>query len=101
MSRLVDELERRWEDIYGRLAAGEDVPPALRLRAEGLMEAAVLEGRATVEELQACMAQAYRRFLSRELTADWGEDWPAFFPFPQIPGFGRRAPVWPTSGDTL
>ncbi|MAC33177.1 MAG: hypothetical protein CME38_06170 [Haliea sp.] len=101
MSALLDELESRWKEIYGRLAAGEDAPPALRLRAEGLMEAAVLEGHASPEQLQSRLAVLYREVFGRELAAEWGEDWPAFFPFPQIPGFGRRAPVWPTSSDSL
>lgn len=101
MSTLLGELETRWKAIYGRLAAGEDVPPSLRLRAEGLMEAAVLEGLATAEELQRDMARHYRDVLGSALEQDWGEGWAGFFPFPQIPGFGKRAPVWPTTRDPL
>lgn len=101
MSPLLAELEARWKAIYGRLAAGEDVPPSLRLRAEGLMEAAVLEGQATPEQLQLDMARQYRDVLGGDLEQDWGEDWTEFFPFPQVPGFGKRAPVWPTTRDPL
>ncbi|MAL93508.1 hypothetical protein [Haliea atlantica] len=101
MSALIEELEGRWKEIYGRLAAGEDAPPTLRLRAEGLMEAVVLAGHASPEQLQSRLAAQYRQTFGHELATAWGEDWPAFFPFPQIPGFGRRAPVWPTSSDSL
>lgn len=100
MSPLLSELEARWEAIYQRLATGEDVPPALRLRTEGLMEAAVLAGLESAEALQLRMAARYRELLGRELAADWGDDWRDFFAFPQIPGFGRRAPVWPTTRDS-
>ena len=36
MDDLQDTLEARWASIFGALAAGEDVPPTLRLRAEGM-----------------------------------------------------------------
>ena len=42
--RVVEELERRWRSMFEALAKGDDVPPGERLRAEGMMEAAVLVG---------------------------------------------------------
>ena len=63
------------------------------------MEAAVLCGEAPAEVLQADLDEAYREVFGRSLAAEFGEDWREFFPFPQIPGFMRRAPVWPSTRD--
>ena len=46
MQSLLNELERRWREMFCALAAGEDLPPARRLRTEGMMEAAALLGAA-------------------------------------------------------
>jgi hypothetical protein len=67
------ELERRWHGIFSTLHSGGEVPPAQRLRTEGLMEAIVLLGIASPENVQDA--------------------------FPQIPGFGQRAPVYPSTRD--
>lgn len=99
MDALTIELEQRWQRIFTALAAGEDVPPSQRLRAEGMMEAAALLGLATTDQLVCSMSECYLAAFERDLVADFGEDWQAFFPFPQIPAMGRRAPVYPTTSD--
>lgn len=95
---LLAELQARWQRMFSALAAGSDVPPALRLRTEGMMEAAVLGG---VREaaLDVAMAACYQRAWQRPLEAEFGADWRAFYPFPQIPAVGRRAPVHPSTRD--
>jgi hypothetical protein len=90
---LLEELKNRWCSIFSRLASGGEVPPSLRLRAEGMMEALVLLQLATVDELQSAMATCYADYYSAPLPVDWRE----LFPFPQIPGYGRRAPVYPST----
>ena len=50
METLTQELTRRWSAMFAALAAGDDVPPSRRLRAEGVMEAALLLGAATAGE---------------------------------------------------
>jgi len=94
---LQAELERRWRGIFTALASGSEVPPAVRLRAEGMMEAAVLLGVASAGELTAALERCYRAEFGHDIAAAWGEDWQTFFPFPQIPAMGRRAPVYPST----
>ncbi len=96
---LCRELETRWTELYRALAAGEDLPPGRRLRAEGIMEAAVLLGEATPQQLQEAMDRVHLEVCGRSLQAQFGEDWREFYPFPQIPGVMRRAPVWPSTRD--
>ncbi len=93
------ELASRWRDMFGRLRDGEDLPPAVRLRAEGMMESAVLVGEATAEQLQQAMDEAYDAVHGHGLVEDFGADWREFYPFPQIPGVMQRAPVWPSTRD--
>ncbi|MCB1855176.1 MAG: hypothetical protein KDI05_09880 [Halieaceae bacterium] len=97
MTILLPEINRRWADMFAALAAGADVPPGQRLRTEGLMEAAVLVGEATAEQLSLAMDACYRQAFGRALGADFGDAWQAFFPFPQIPAMARRAPVYPSA----
>lgn len=99
MDGLKTELEARWANMFGALAAGEDVPPALRLRAEGMMEAAELLGLASREELVEAMDRCYQTAFGRDMVKDFGQDWREFYPFPQIPAVGRRAPVYPSTSD--
>ena len=99
MSALLTELETRWDKIFSDLAGGGDVPPGLRLRTEGLMEAAVLGGDASPEKLSQQMAASYRKAFGRSLEQDFGDDWQDFFPFPQIPAMAERAPVYPSTKD--
>jgi hypothetical protein len=97
MAVLLAELKTRWDQMFAALAAGSDVPPTQRLRAEGMMEAAVLVGLATTDELLAAMDASYTSAFGREIAADFAEDWQDFYPFPQIPAVGKRAPVYPST----
>ena len=89
------ELERRWRAIFTALEAGGEVPPSQRLRTEGMMEALVLLDLVSTEELQSRLADCYLACYGEALPEDWIE----LFPFPQVPGFGRRAPVYPSTSD--
>ena len=51
VSQLLDEIPARWQQMFESLVAGYDVAPSVRLRTEGLMEAAVLEGLTSAEHL--------------------------------------------------
>lgn len=99
MNPIVEELTRRWQLMFGNLERGDDLPPGLRLRTEGMMEAAVLLELASEEELQTHMAASYEQVFGRSLGADFGADWATFFVFPQIPAMARRAPVYPSTKD--
>ena len=99
MSALLTELDKRWRKIFTDLAAGSDVAPGLRLRTEGLMEAAVLAGDASAEHISQQMAASYQAAFGRTLVQDFEDDWQDFFPFPQIPAMAKRAPVVPSTKD--
>lgn len=99
MSVLLNELASRWRSMFERLASGEDFPPGQRLRLEGMMESAVLCGLSTEAELVAAMDAAYRDAFASSLADDLGADWQTFHPFPEIPAFQRRAPVYPSTRD--
>ena len=59
------------------------------------MEAVVLLEIADSAELQESLAAVYASCFDEPLPADWRD----IFPFPQIPGFGLRAPVYPSTSD--
>lgn len=99
MGVLLDELEARWRRQFQALARGEDLAPGDRLRCEGLMEAAVLVGEAEPESVQRRMARCYEAVFATTLEAQLGADWRDAFPFPELPVWGRRAPVSPTGDD--
>ena len=99
MHVLQTELEQRWQSMFAALAGGDDVPPSQRLRAEGMMEAAVLLGVATPFALVASMDRCYRAAFGQGIDEEFGPDWQAFFPFPQIPAMMQRAPVYPSTRD--
>jgi hypothetical protein len=99
MNALVEELSNRWDMMFGALARGEDLPPSARLRAEGMMEAAVLLDIASAAQLHSLMASSYQASVGSSLEKDFGEDWGDFYPFPQIPAVARRAPVYPSTKD--
>jgi hypothetical protein len=99
MHELLIELEQRWRAMFSALAAGSDVPPSQRLRAEGMMAAAELLGIASRRELQASMDRCYRDAYGRGISQTFGADWADFFPFPQIPAMASRAPVYPSTRD--
>jgi hypothetical protein len=99
VSRLLAELQRRWDEMFAALAAGDDLPPGRRLRAEGLMEAAVLLGEASATELDSAMDRSYRDAFGRSIGDEFGREWRDFHPFPEIPAMARRAPVYPSAPD--
>jgi hypothetical protein len=96
MHELEAELEARWNAMFSNLAGGADVPPTQRLRTEGMMEAAALLGVATPARLTAAMERCYLEAFGRGIDEDFGDGWQEFFPFPQIPAMGVRAPVYPS-----
>ena len=93
--QVLNELRQRWRAIFAALAGGGEVPPAQRLRTEGMMETLVILGLYSEQELQAALAACYRDCYGVPLEQGWQE----WFPFPQIPGFGQRAPVYPSTRD--
>lgn len=99
MTTLLEEIQRRWQQQFEALASGSDVSPSQRLRTEGLMEAAVIAGAATAEQLTEKMEAAYKCAFGATLCAEFGEDWQQLFPFPQIPAMMHRAPVVPSTSD--
>lgn len=99
MRELLVELERRWQAMFSALAFGDDLPPAARLRTEGMMEAATLLGAATQEELDAALSRLYAGAFGYAPETEFGDDWRDAFPFPQIPAMARRAPVYPSTAD--
>lgn len=96
---LIAELDIRWRQMFTALAGGEDLPPTARLRAEGLMEAVLLTGQGTAQEVDSAMNACYRDAFGSDLAQDFGADWREFFPFPQIPAMAVRAPVFPSTSD--
>ncbi|MGB1139643.1 MAG: hypothetical protein ACPG1A_02020 [Halioglobus sp.] len=99
MEPLLAEVKRRLEQMFAALAGGADVAPTHRLRTEGLMEAALLAELADEEQIDSLLADCYHAAFGSELGVDFGADWRAFHPFPQIPAVGRRAPVYPSTKD--
>lgn len=99
MRELLDELDQRWTAMFKALAAGDDVPPSMRLRTEGMMESALLLGQASVEELDHGMNRCFQGAFHSSISEDFGDDWREFYPFPQIPAMGLRAPVYPSTRD--
>ena len=96
---LISELEARWQQMFGALAAGDDLPPGPRLRAEGMMESAVLLHLSSAHDIQQRMEHCYHAAYGHTLSEDFGADWRDFYPFPQIPGITARAPVFPSTRD--
>jgi hypothetical protein len=99
MNIIEMELQQRWRNMFAALAAGDDLPPGERLRAEGLMEAAVLTGEVSASALQVAMSTAYAEAYGYSLESSFGEQWREFFPFPQIPAMANRAPVYPSTAE--
>jgi hypothetical protein len=91
------ELETRWRTIFAALAGGGEVPPTLRLRTEGMMETLSLLHIAEAQTQTQMMLKCYNDAFEQDLVATWGVHWQDLFPFPQIPGFGQRAPVYPST----
>ena len=99
MHALLQEVEKRWETMFTALQAGDDVPLSLRLRTEGLMEAAVLMELVSADQLAEAMQRQYSSAFGCTIDETFGRDWQAFFPLPQIPAMSARAPVYPSTPD--
>lgn len=99
MNPLLAEMEARWQAMFAALQQGDDLPPTIRLRCEGLMEAAVLQGLASTTEIDIRMDTCYRQASGATLAEDFGAGWRNFYPFPQIPAVAQRAPVYPSTAD--
>ena len=73
MDAILQELASRWRGMYSSLEQGRDVPPGIGLRAEGMMEAAVICGAASAVQLDELLSTCYRECTGRALTTDLGE----------------------------
>jgi hypothetical protein len=96
---LTSLLEQRWREIFSRLESGDVVPPTLQLRTEGLMEAAVVAGVATEQQVREQMGNVYHDLRGASIGQHLGDDWQQIYPFPQIPAVADRAPVYPSTPD--
>lgn len=97
MNAIQETLNDRWQRIFCAAATNLDIPPSLVLRAEGLMEALVLSRLSTQEDVWQAMAAVYQDSCGTTLEAEFGVDWSAVHPFPQIPAVMARAPVVPST----
>ena len=97
MHDLQEELKLRWTNMFTSLADGGDVPPTQRLRTEGMMEAVAMLEFASSERLVQAMDECYQVAFGQDIAADFGDNWQDFYPFPQIPAMGKRAPVYPST----
>jgi hypothetical protein len=99
MAQLMTEIEKRLQAAYARVAAGDDLPPGIRYRLEGLLEAAVITGQQREAELLATIAAVHEEVLGESPAALYGRDWQTSYPFPEFPAWQRRAPVTPSTAD--
>ncbi|MEM1152794.1 MAG: hypothetical protein AAGI44_01545 [Pseudomonadota bacterium] len=100
MGILLGELIQRWSHMFSALARGDNITPTDRLRAEGIMESlAMLEVGASSAAIDQEMNRCFTEEFGRTLDEEFGEDWREFYPFPQIPAVGQRAPVYPSTKD--
>ncbi|MEL7043842.1 MAG: hypothetical protein AAGL66_02335 [Pseudomonadota bacterium] len=97
MSLIAEEIEARLRRLLADLAAGDDAPPADRLRLEGLCEAAVLTGELASRDLDVLLERLHSEYFDTSLSASLGADWRVYHPFPQLPLYMRRAPVSPST----
>lgn len=98
MGILLGELIQRWSHMFAALASGDHITPTDRLRAEGMMESlAMLEAGVSPTAIDQEMNRCFMQALGRTLSVEFGEDWREFYPFPQIPCVGHRAPVYPST----
>ena len=91
MNTLLEHITARLDSLFAQLAEGLDAPPAQRLRLEGLLEAAVLLGGASEDELTALLSSRYQAAFSRTPQDDFGAQWRQLFPFPQPCNSARRS----------
>lgn len=83
-------IRARLKGIFVAYQRGEDVPPALRFRAEGFIEAYCELGLISIDEAFELMAQEYKQVFNQS------------FPFSKepaltIPVLMKRAPVYPST----
>lgn len=97
--RLINEIEHRLSQILQQLKDGQDCSPSAQIRLEGLMEAAVICGISKADKEQNRFERLYKKVYEHPIERDFGDDWRAFFTFPSLPLFARRAPVVPTTSD--
>lgn len=93
MNKIRAEVVARLQAMLQAVAAGADIPPGQRWRTEGLMEALVLSGACSGDDLQQAMADTHAEVLGQSLEDVLGSAWRQDFPFPEIPYFMQRAPV--------
>lgn len=99
MKALAEVVEERLVALFQRLHGGDDAPPAMRLRLEGLLEAVVLQGELTEASADALIDAVHRQVFGDSLAQRLGDDWRIAHPFPELPVFARRAPVSPSTSD--
>lgn len=99
--RFIAETRQRLATVFEAWALGRDVAPGERLRLEGFMQAGIVLGLATRQQVLACMAEICREYLG-EAAMEHCEA-----PFPPmadpgilpLPPLMRRAPVVPSTRD--
>lgn len=100
--RFVEEARQRLDAVFAVWAAGQDVPPGDCLRLEGFMQAGIVLGLATRQQLLACMTASCRLHCAADLhEKKCGDIFPpmtdtSILPLPPMM---RRAPVVPSTRD--
>lgn len=91
-------MNLRLDEIYSRIGAGEDVPPALQLGAEGYAEAGLELGLCDRAGLAAMVEQTHQRLVGEGVMQRTGmsaADWIGTEGRPNLPVEQKRAPVYP------
>ena len=99
MNPLLQQIEARFTEVLTRIGNGDDVPPSMALRLEGLLEAAEISGGADRRELDALLDAVHRRETGLGIEDRLGPQWRRLLPFPALPVFMDRAPVSPSTSD--
>lgn len=95
----LDGLRRRLDEIYARLAAGEDVPLALHLGTEGYAAAGIEMALCDHAALAALVEECHRTHLGQSVQDRTGLsalEWITETQTPCLPVEQRRAPVYPS-----
>ena len=99
--KLKDELRGRWKHIFEAVVRGDDISLATRLRAEGLMEAAAILKIWEKDDQLRELKLTYCRVFGRGFEESFGFEWELLHPFPEIPVYVERAPVYPSTKDNI
>lgn len=99
MGALLEIIEDRYVELLERVKRGEDVPPGRALRLEGMLETAVLLELCDQTAIDQRLDALHRQVLGRPAAQLLGEDWREALPFPALPLFMDRAPVYPSTSD--